>query len=110
METLNFDEIYENAIKEGIKTSTIRAHCNLKVGDRVRARTKGRERPNKKFGEIIIVGIKRIRFDEIDKEIARTEGYLHEDIAKTMLKQYYMLEDSSLLYYVTFEYMGESVE
>ena len=44
---------------------------------------------------------------EINKEIARTEGYLHEDILKEELYAIYddELKDSTLLYYIQFEFI-----
>lgn len=61
------------------------------------------------IGKIRIKHVARIRFDEITREKAVTEGYLHEALVKQELLNFYPeLEDSSLLYYVTFEYMEDS--
>ena len=103
-EKLKFDEKFVKAIKEGVKTSTIRANSNLKIGDTALALSKGKLGLNVAFGELLITDVKRIRYDEIDKDISRTEGYLHEDLVKIVLQDYYYLEDSSLLYYIQFEY------
>ncbi len=115
MKQLKFYGEYVEPIKEHIKTSTIRRHFDGKVGDEIPAYetdgnplVSGREL----FGYIKIRSIQYIRFDEIDKEIARTEGYLHEDLLKEALYNIYDdLEESTLLYYIKFRFMPkESME
>ena len=108
---LGFNEEYINPIKEGIKTSTIRKHFNGKIGDKIEAYNADKvifeTLRCKPFGYIKITQILYIRFDEIDKEVARTEGYLHEDILKEELYAIYddELKDSTLLYYIQFEFI-----
>lgn len=111
MAQLMFYGEYIEPIKEGIKTSTIRQHFDGKVGDEIAAYESdtnplgiGKEF----FGFLKIKSIEYIRFDKIDKEIARTEGYLHEDLLKESLYNIYDdLEDSSLLYYMVFEFIPQ---
>ena len=105
---LGFNEEYINPIKEGIKTSTIRKHFNGKIGDKIEAYNADlgflRCKP---FGNLKITSIEYIRFDEINKEIARTEGYLHEDLLKETLYEIYdEIKPSTLLYYVQFEFIS----
>lgn len=107
MENLCFHGEYIEPIKEGLKTSTIRRHFDGKVGDEIAAYETDTLLLGMSmfFGFLKIRSISYIRFDEIDKEIARTEGYLHEDLLKESLyKIYGDLEDSSLLYYIVFEF------
>lgn len=109
---IGFNREFVNAVKEGVKTSTIRKHFNGKIGDKIAAYNADLFLPSftnrsKSFGYIKITQILYIRFDEIDKEVARTEGYLHEDILKEELYAIYddELKDSSLLYYIQFEFI-----
>ncbi len=107
MNELNFNSIFANAIVEGIKTSTIRRHFDSKEGDSIIARENPKNfiSRGKIIGQLHIKDIRRIRFDEIDKEISRTEGFLHEDLLKDTLYDFYDdLEESTLLYYILFEY------
>lgn len=102
---LKFNSMFVEAIKEGIKTSTIRTHFDGRLGERARALETCQGRfGGKEFGTLLITRIERIRFDEIDKRIARTEGYLHEDLLKDVLYEFYDLDDSSLLYYIVFDF------
>ncbi|WP_295622012.1 ASCH domain-containing protein [uncultured Methanobrevibacter sp.] len=112
MKRLKFYEEYVNSIKEGIKTSTIRRHFNGKVGDIMSVNVSAQPLNLKPFGFIKIKEIQYIRFDDIDKAIARTEGYLHEDILKESLLGIYDddLEDSTLLYYILFEFKEDADE
>ncbi|MDO5841754.1 MAG: ASCH domain-containing protein [Methanobrevibacter ruminantium] len=106
MRKLKFYNEYVNSIKEGIKTSTIRTHFDAQVGDILGACPSSSFKP---FGFIRIKEIKYIRFDDIDKDIARTEGYLHEDFLKESLYGIYEdLEDSTLLYYIVFEFKEDA--
>ena len=109
MENLYFYGEYIEPIKEGVKTSTIRRHFDGKVGDEIAAYetdTHPLGISKEFFGFLKIRSIQYIRLDEIDKEIARTEGYLHEDLLKESLYNIYDdLEDSSLLYYIVFEFL-----
>lgn len=110
MKNLKFYGCFVEPIKEGIKTSTIRQKFDGKVGDNVEAYDANHGpfgwTGEFFFGFLKIRSIKYIRFDEIDKEIARTEGYLHEDLLKEALYDCYDdLEESSLLYYIVFEFM-----
>lgn len=109
---IGFNREFVNAVKEGVKTSTIRKHFNGKIGDKIKAYNADLFLPSftnrsKSFGYIKITQILYIRFDEIDKEVARTEGYLHEDILKEELYAIYddELKDSTLLYYIQFEFI-----
>ena len=114
MKKLKFYGEYVEPIKEHIKTSTIRRRFDGKVGDEIPAyETDGNPLfSGREFGYIKIRSIQYIRFDEIDKEIARTEGYLHEDLMKEALYNIYDdLEESTLLYYIKFRFMPkESME
>lgn len=106
--TINFKSIYEEPIREKIKTSTIRRHFEGKVGDIFSAISRMDENKQPilpvKIAEIKITNIQRIRFGNINKEIARTEGYLHEDLCKDVILSIYpKLRKSSLLYYIEFE-------
>ena len=103
---MRFDNYYVNSIKEGIKTSTILKNFLAEVGDTIRVTSdKGPFAFQGNFGFIKIREIKYIRFGDIDKEIAMTEGYLHEDLLKADLNMIYDdLEDSDLLYYILFEF------
>ena len=105
---LGFYKEYINPIKEGLKTSTIRKHFTGDLGDKIAAYdadTNSLGFSKKVFGFIRIKEIKYIRFDDIDKKIARTEGYLHEDFLKESLYSIYPdLEGSTLLYYIVFEF------
>ena len=112
MISLGFNNEFVNPVKEGVKTSTIRKHFNGKIGDKIAAYNADLFLPSftnrsKSFGYIKITQILYIRFDEIDKEVARTEGYLHEDILKEDLYAIYddELKDSTLLYYIQFEFI-----
>ena len=112
MISLGFNNEFVNPVKERVKTSTIRKHFNGKIGDKIAAYNADLFLPSftnrsKSFGYIKITQILYIRFDEIDKEIARTEGYLHEDILKEELYAIYddELKDSTLLYYIQFEFI-----
>lgn len=104
---IKFHKQFKESIREGIKTSTIRRHFNGKVGDKYRAIVSNTHKdyiePN--FIAIIkITDIRRIRFDEIDNDMAKTEGYFHKDIlASALLGFYPELADPSLLYYIQFE-------
>lgn len=107
---LGFNEKYINPIKEGIKTSTIRRHFNAKIGYKIQAYNADNilfeNLRCKPFGYLKITNIEYIRFDEINKEIARTEGYLHEDLLKKALYEIYdEIKPSTLLYYIQFEFI-----
>ena len=105
---LGFNNEFVNPVKEGVKTSTLRRHFNGKVGDKIEAFNADIQSAFRKkhFGYLEITCILYIRFDEIDKEIARTEGYLHEDLLKETLYQIYdEVEDSTLLYYIQFKFI-----
>lgn len=92
MKTLRFSNKFVNSIVEGIKTSTIRRHDNYCRFFEVNG------------VEFKIVGIRKICFGNIDKGIAFTEGYLHEDLLKDELVSIYPdLGESSELYYLCFE-------
>lgn len=112
MISLGFNNEFVNAVKDGVKTSTIRKHFNGKIGDKIAVYNADLFLPSftnrsKSFGYIKITQILYIRFDEIDKEVARTEGYMHEDILKEELYAIYddELKDSTLLYYIQFEFI-----
>lgn len=111
MISLGFNNEFVNPVKEGVKTSTIRKHFNGKIGDKIEACNADKvilgNLRCKPFGNLKITSIEYIRFDEINKEIARTEGYLHEDILKEELYAIYddELKDSTLLYYIQFEFI-----
>lgn len=109
MKMLKFYGCFVEPIKEGIKTSTIRQKFDGEVGGNVEAYETNHGPfgwTGEFFGFLKIRSIKYIRFDEIDKEIARTEGYLHEDLLKEALYDCYDdLEESSLLYYIVFEFV-----
>ena len=111
MISLGFNNEFVNPVKEGVKTSTIRKHFNGKIGDKIEAYNADNiileNLRCKPFGYLKITIIEYIRFDEINKEIARTEGYLHEDILKEELYAIYddELKDSTLLYYIQFEFI-----
>lgn len=108
---IGFNREFVNAVKEGVKTSTIRKHFNGKIGDKIEAYNADLFLPSftnrsKSFGYIKITQILYIRFDEIDKEVARTEGYLHEDLLKETLYEIYdEIKPSTLLYYIQFEFI-----
>lgn len=111
MNDLGFNEEYINPIKEGIKTSTICRHFNAKIGDKIHAYNADNiifeNLRGKPFGNLKITSIEYIRFDEINKEIARTEGYLHEDLLKETLYEIYdEIKPSTLLYYIQFEFIS----
>ena len=111
MISLGFNNEFVNPVKEGVKTSTIRKHFNGKIGDKIEAYNADKvilgNLRCKPFGNLKITSIEYIRFDEINKEVARTEGYLHEDILKEELYAIYddELKDSTLLYYIQFEFI-----
>ena len=102
---IKFHKSFKEPIIEGIKTSTIRRHFNGKVGDKYRATVANNNYIEPSFIAVLkITSIQRIRFDEINEDISRTEGYLHKDIlADALLKFYPELTASSLLYYIQFE-------
>ena len=108
---IGFNREFVKAVKEGVKTSTIRKHFNGKIGDKIEAYNADLFLPSftnrsKSFGYIKITQILYIRFDEIDKEVARTEGYLHEDLLKETLYEIYdEIKPSTLLYYIQFEFI-----
>ena len=92
---LKFDEYLLPLIDEWIKTSTIRKNTDFKKGDRFTI--PGLD------GTFVITAVNRIRFDEIDKSVAKAEGYLHENLLKRELKRYYPNTTSSdLLYQIKF--------
>lgn len=106
--SIKFDAKFNKPIQEGIKTSTIREHFNGKTGDKYECIITTDDGFGAIIGDIRIKHVQRIRFDEITKEKAVTEGYLHESLAKYELLNYYPnLTDSSLLYYIVFEYVQE---
>ena len=111
MISLGFNNEFVNPVKEGVKTSTLRRHFDGKVGDKIEAYNADNvifeNLRCKPFGYLKITCIEYIRFDEINKEIARTEGYLHEDILKEELYAIYddELKDSTLLYYIQFKFI-----
>ena len=111
MISLGFNNEFVNPVKERVKTSTIRKHFNGKIGDKIEAYNADKvifkNLGCKPFGNLKITSIEYIRFDEINKEIARTEGYLHEDILKEELCAIYddEFKDSTLLYYIQFEFI-----
>lgn len=103
---LFFLDKFIEPIKEGVKTSTLRLHFDGKVGDKIVAQAVNIPlSPGKRYFAILCIQrVTFIRFDEINKDIAKTEGYLHEDLLKEELYNIYPdLEDSSLLYYILFE-------
>ncbi len=111
MNDLGFNEEYINPIREGIKTSTIRRNFNAKIGDKIHAYNADKvifeNLRCKPFGYLKITSIEYIRFDEINKEIARTEGYLHEGLLKeTLYSIYEEIKPSTLLYYIQFEFIS----
>lgn len=113
MNELGFYNEYVEPIKEGIKTSTLRKNFNGKPGEIITAYDADNCRlnismlPKNPFGNLKITSVEYIRFDEINKEIARTEGYLHENLLKETLYGIYDdgLVDSTLLYYIQFEFI-----
>ena len=110
MISLGFNNEFVNPVKEGVKTSTIRKHFNGKIGDKIEAYNADKvifeNLRCKPFGNLKITSIEYIRFDEINKEIARTEGYLHEDLLKETLYEIYdEIKPSTLLYYIQFEFI-----
>ncbi len=111
MNDLGFNGEYINPIREGIKTSTIRRNFDAKIGDKIHAcnvdNITFKHLRGKPFGNLKITSIEYIRFDEINKEIARTEGYLHEDLLKETLYEIYdEIKPSTLLYYIQFEFIS----
>ena len=99
-----FKDEFVEPVEEGVKTSIVTPYFDGKVGDLVEARS-NLSTVKRCFGRLRIKGVTYIRFDDIDKNIARTEGYLHENLLKAeLLRTYPDLEDSSLLYYVVFEW------
>ena len=110
MISLGFNNEFVNPVKEGVKTSTIRKHFNGKIGDKIEAYNADKvlfeNLRCKPFGNLKITSIEYIRFDEINKEIARTEGYLHEDLLKETLYEIYdEIKPSTVLYYIQFEFI-----
>lgn len=104
--TIKFDEKFLKPIKDGVKTSTIRTNFDGSPGDVFQCMVHLSDGTGGSIGKIKIRHVQRIRFDEITKEKAVTEGYLHEALIKHELLQYYpSLKDSSLLYYIVFEYL-----
>lgn len=102
--TIRFHRKFKKPIVDGVKTSTIRMNFDGTSGDIFECFISGHT--GLKFGNIRIKHVQRIRFDEINNEKAHTEGYLHEDLVKYELKNFYPdLSGSSLLYYITFEYI-----
>ena len=100
---LKFDIKWKKAIRDKVKTSTIRERFTGSPGDEFDIRYLADEFSHID-GTLRIKHVQRIRFDEIDRKKAKTEGYLHESLSKNELLNYYpYLEDSNLLYYIVFE-------
>ena len=103
---IKFHRKFEKPIIDGVKTSTIRMNFDGTSGDIFECFIK--KYNIESIGKLRIKHVQRIRFDEINNEKAHTEGYLHEDLVKDELKNFYSnlnLSRSSLLYYITFEYI-----
>ncbi|MBQ6628031.1 MAG: ASCH domain-containing protein [Methanobrevibacter sp.] len=100
---LKFDIKWKEAIRDKVKTSTIRERFTGSPGDEFDIMYLADEFSHID-GTLRIKHVQRIRFDEIDRKKAKTEGYLHESLSKNELLNYYpYLEDSNLLYYIVFE-------
>ncbi len=104
--SIKFDEKFMKPIKDGVKTSTIRVNFDGSSGDVFDCFVNLSNGIGGSIGKVRIKHVQRIRFDEISREKAMTEGYLHESLIKHELLQYYpSLKDSSLLYYIVFDYL-----
>ena len=101
MGILDFKYYFHNALIEEVKTSTIRKHCNFKVGDLFNIHVRGRR------VDFEVTKINRIRFDEIDNDIAFKEGYRHKDLLLYELESIYKdLTYDTLLYQIEFKRVG----
>lgn len=104
---LKFKKEYLDLLKEGIKTSTIRKHSDLKKNDTfyfIDYEVNNDLRSLIKNYDFRVTDVERIRFDEINDEIAKSEGFLHKNLLKRELKMIYSnLEDSDLLYLIKFK-------
>lgn len=98
---LEFYPKFMNMLIEDKKTSTIRRHTSLKEGDTFYV--SGNDEKYKDY-LFKVIKINRIRFDEIDNEIAMKEGYLHKDLLIDELERIYKsLMCSDLFYQIEFE-------
>lgn len=98
MGILDFKYYFNNALIEGLKTSTIRKHCNFEVGDLFSISPRGVKI------DFEVTKINRIRFDEIDNDIAFKEGYRHKDLLLHELESIYKdLTYDTLLYQIEFK-------
>lgn len=93
---LKFDDCLIDLLLDWTKTSTIRKNTDLKPKDYFSV---------PQIDTVFqVASIKRIRFDEIDKTIAKKEGYLHENLLKRELKRIYPnIENNDLLYQIEFQ-------
>ena len=109
MKGLKFDSKFAKPIQDKVKTSTIRLNFDGSSGDVFECYVTHSDNTSSQIGILRIKHVQRIRFDEITREKASTEGYLHESLIKSELLNFYPdLKDSSLLYYVVFEFKDES--
>lgn len=94
-EKLKFRKCFNLPISEGIKTSTIRKHCNLKTGDIVDVYN------DKEYTgiDIKVTNVSVCSFNELDNNIAESEGYLHVELLRDELKRIYDIEGRSELFY-----------
>ncbi len=101
-EYLSFHSEYHDMLIEGIKTSTIRLHSDLKPGDKFKLIRYAEGGP--KTFTFKVTQVNRIRFDEIDNKLAIKEGYCHKKLLQRDLRSIYPeIINSSLLYQISFE-------
>ena len=98
---LSFDIIFWGLLENGIKTSTIRRGLDKRL-----LKPDATFKTNNHFGGLYkIIKVNRIRFDEIDDEIAYKEGYRAASLLTAELQRIYdnELKEDQLLYQVEFQ-------
>ncbi|MHA1505730.1 MAG: ASCH domain-containing protein [Candidatus Asgardarchaeia archaeon] len=96
---MNFDRRYVIPILLGVKKTTIRDELKYSVGEEVLLSVN-----KEKFAKARIRKIERIKFSEIDDDIAKMDGFNKAKYLKRTLKRYYpKLSKDSELYMYHFE-------
>lgn len=98
---LHFDILFWDLLENEIKTSTIRRGLDKRL-----LKPDTTFKTNNPFGGLYkIIKVNRIRFDEIDDEIAYKEGYRAASLLTAELQRIYdnELKEDQLLYQVEFQ-------
>ena len=101
MKRLDFWKYQNNAIKEGLKTSTIQKYCDLQVGECFKLN-------DLEYNGIFkVTSINRININEITNEIALKVGYTYKSLLQQEVKKTYKSTNNSELFYqINFKKVG----